>query len=153
MDPTDHHRETATMDFKLELVILPVTDIDRAKAFYAEQMGWHVHVDHQPNDDFRVVQLDPPGSTCSITIGVGVTDAEPGSVRGLHLVVSDIEKAREELTARGVEVSEIRHMTAEGWTPGVDPTHTRYNSFADLADPDGNTWILQEVGHPSETPR
>ena len=133
------------MDYKLELVLMPVADVDRAKAFYVDTCGFRLDVDHQPNDEFRVVQVTPPGSECSLTFGIGVTEAEPGSVRGTHLVVADIEAARNELVARGVEVSEIRHMTATGWQPGADPQHARYNSFADFADPDGNTWVLQEV--------
>jgi catechol 2,3-dioxygenase-like lactoylglutathione lyase family enzyme len=132
------------MDFKLELVLIPVSDVDRAKAFYTEQMGFTLDVDHQPNEQFRVVQLTPPGSECSVTLGIGITDANPGSYRGTHLVVTDIEAAREELVGRGVTVSDIRHMTPEGWKPGPDPSHADYGSFADLADPDGNTWILQE---------
>ena len=132
-------------ELKLELVLLPVADVDRAKAFYVEQLGFSLDVDHQPSEEFRVVQMTPPGSACSITIGIGITDAEPGSYRGTHLVVTDLEAARAELVGRGVEVSEIRHMTPEGWQPGVDPEHARYNSFADFADPDGNTWVLQEV--------
>jgi catechol 2,3-dioxygenase-like lactoylglutathione lyase family enzyme len=132
-------------DLKLELLLLPVSDVDRAKAFYTEQLGFSLDVDHQPSDEFRVVQLTPPGSACSITIGLGITSAEPGSYRGTHLVVSDIEAVRAELTGRGVEVAEIRHMTPEGWAGGVDPEHADYNSFADFADPDGNTWVLQEV--------
>lgn len=135
------------MDYRLELVLLPVTDVDAAKAFYAERLGFAVHVDHRAGDDFRVVQLDPPGSACSIAFGVGITDARPGSVRGLHLVVADIEAAHVELTGRGVPVSDVRHMTPDGWQPGADPGHTDYNSFADFADPDGNTWVLQEKGH------
>jgi catechol 2,3-dioxygenase-like lactoylglutathione lyase family enzyme len=135
------------MDYKLELVLVPVSDVDRAKAFYTEQLGFHLDVDHHPNDQFRVVQVTPPGSACSITFGVGVglTDVEPGSLRGMHLVVTDIELARAELVGRGVEVTEIRHMTPKGWADGVDPEHADYNSFADVADPDGNTWVLQEV--------
>jgi catechol 2,3-dioxygenase-like lactoylglutathione lyase family enzyme len=135
------------MDQKLELVLIPVSDVDRAKAFYAETLGWSVDVDHQPSDEFRVVQLTPPGSACSITLGIGITDAEPGSYRGTHLVVEDIEAARAELVARGVDVSELRHFDREAreWKPGVDPEHGRYASFADFADPDGNTWVLQEV--------
>jgi catechol 2,3-dioxygenase-like lactoylglutathione lyase family enzyme len=133
------------VDFKLELVLIPVTDIDRAKEFYVEKCGFHLDVDHQPNDEFRVVQMTPPGSACSITIGKGITDAEPGSYRGTHLVVTDIEGARGELVGRGVDVSEIRHMTESGWKPGPDPEHSDYNSFADFSDPDGNTWILQEA--------
>ena len=133
------------MDFKLELVLLPVSDIDRAKAFYTQQVGFGLDVDVQPTEEFRVVQMTPPGSACSITIGKGITDAEPGSVRGTHLVVKDIEAARAELTERGVEVSEIRHMGPDGWIPGPDPEHADYNSFADFRDPDGNSWVLQEV--------
>ena len=132
-------------DLKLELVLIPVTDVDRAKAFYVEQAGFSLDVDHQPNEEFRVVQMTPPGSACSITIGIGITDAEPGSYRGTHLVVTDIEAARAELVGRGVDVGEIRHMTPDGWQPGADPAHAPYNSFADFADPDGNTWVLQEV--------
>ena len=132
-------------ELKLELVLLPVSDVDRAKAFYVEQLCFSLDVDHQPNDEFRVVQMTPPGSACSITIGIGITDAEPGSYRGTHLVVTDLEAARAELVGRGVDVGEIRHMTPEGWQPGPDPEHRKYNSFADFADPDGNTWVLQEV--------
>jgi catechol 2,3-dioxygenase-like lactoylglutathione lyase family enzyme len=133
------------VDYKLELVLIPVTDIDRAKSFYVDKLGFNLDVDHQPNEEFRVVQMTPPGSACSVTIGKGITDATPGSYRGTHLVVNDIEAARDELVRRGVAVSEIRHMTAEGWQPGPDPQHGKYQSFADLADPDGNTWVLQEV--------
>ena len=135
------------MDFKLELVLVPVADVDAAKHFYAQNMGWHLDVDHDAGD-FRVVQLTPPGSACSIAFGVGITDKEPGSVKGLHLVVTDIEAARTELTGRGVDVSDIRHMGPEGWVPGVAPDHANYASFADFTDPDGNTWVLQEVGYP-----
>lgn len=133
------------MDYRLELVLIPVSDVDRAKAFYTEKVGFTLDVDHQPSEEFRVVQMTPPGSACSITVGVGITDAAPGSYRGTHLVVRDIEAARAELVERGVEVSEIRHMGAGGWEPGPDPGHDDYASFADFADPDGNTWILQEV--------
>ena len=132
------------MDFKLELVLIPVTDVDRAKAFYPEKAGFNVDVDHRASDAFRVVQLTPPGSACSITFGVGITDAAPGSVRGTHLVVTDIEAARSELIARGLEVGEIRHFKSGTWQPGPDPEHSDYNSFADFSDPDGNTWLLQE---------
>lgn len=134
------------MDYKLELVLIPVSDVDRAKSFYAEKLGFNVDVDHRAGDQFRVVQLTPPGSACSISIGIGITDAAPGSVRGTHPVVSDIEGARTELVARGVGVSEIRHMGSDGWAPGRDPERGDYNSFADFADPDGNVWILQERG-------
>ncbi len=143
------------MDFKLELVLLPVSDVDRAKAFYTEKVGFDLDVDHQPSDEFRVVQMTPPGSACSVTIGVGITDAEPGSSRGTHLVVSDIEAARTELVERGVDVSEIRHMGPDGWASGPDPEHRDYASFADFRDPDGNSWVLQEVrvGKPGEERR
>ncbi len=133
------------MDYKLELVLIPVSDVDRAKQFYVEDCGFDLDVDHRPSDTFRVVQITPPGSACSLTIGLGLTTAEPGSYRGTHLVVPDIEAARAELVGRGVEVGEIRHMTSSGWQPGVDPEHGSYASFADFADPDGNTWVLQEV--------
>ena len=132
------------MDLKLELVLIPVSDVDRAKAFYTEKVGFNLDVDHQASEEFRVVQMTPPGSACSITIGKGITDAAPGSYRGTHLVVPDIEAARGELVGRGVEVSEIRHFASGEWRPGPDPEHTDYNSFADFSDPDGNTWVLQE---------
>ncbi len=132
------------MELKLELVLVPVSDVDAAKAFYSERAGFEVHVDHQAGDTFRVVQLDPPGSACSIAVGIGITDAEPGSVRGLHLVVTDIVEACAELTGRGVDVSEIRHMSETGWQPGPHPERVDYASFADFGDPDGNTWVLQE---------
>jgi catechol 2,3-dioxygenase-like lactoylglutathione lyase family enzyme len=132
------------VDLKLELVLIPVSDVDRAQAFYTEKAGFHLDVDHQPSEEFRVVQMTPPGSACSITIGIGITDAAPGSYRGTHLVVTDIEAARAELVDRGVEVSDIRHMGPAGWEPGPDPAHGDYASFADFSDPDGNTWVLQE---------
>ena len=135
------------MDYKLELVLIPVSDVDRAKDFYTEKLGFNLDVDHRASDEFRVVQMTPPGSACSITIGIGITDAAPGSYRGTHLVVSDIEAARAELDGRGVEVSDVRHFAGGEWKPGADPEHTDYGSFADFKDPDGNTWVLQERGH------
>jgi catechol 2,3-dioxygenase-like lactoylglutathione lyase family enzyme len=134
------------MNLKLELVVIPVSDVDQAKAFYSERAGFTVDVDTSPSEEFRVVQLTPPGSPCSITVGKGLTDAEPGSYKGMHLVVSDIEAVRAQLVERGVEVSEIRHFDASAgeWKPGPDPERRDYNSFADFADPDGNTWVLQE---------
>jgi predicted enzyme related to lactoylglutathione lyase len=135
----------STLDLKLELVLIPVTDVDRAKAFYAQQAGFTLDVDHRAGEEFRVVQLTPPGSACSISLGTGITSAAPGSVVGLHLVVTDIEAVRAELVARGVEVSEIRHMGEDGWEPGLDPQRRRYGSYADFEDPDGNGWVLQEV--------
>ena len=136
------------MDYKLELVLLPVSDVDRAKAFYCDNLGFHLDVDHRAGDDFRVVQMTPPGSACSISVGKGITPAEPGSVRGLHLVVTDIEVARSELAQRGVDVSEVFHFGPDGQQPGPDPERSDYNSFASFRDPDGNTWVLQEVKHP-----
>lgn len=132
-------------ELRLELVLLPVSDVDRAVAFYTEQVGFGLDVDTSPAEGFRVVQMTPPGSACSVTVGLGITDAEPGSVRGLHLVVADIEAAHAALVARGVEVGEIRHFAEGEWRPGPDPNHARYNSFASFSDPDGNTWVLQEV--------
>jgi catechol 2,3-dioxygenase-like lactoylglutathione lyase family enzyme len=133
------------VDYRLELVLIPVSDVDRAKAFYVDKLGFNLDVDHQPSEEFRVVQMTPQGSACSITIGIGITKATPGSYEGIHLIVKDIEAARAELVGQGVEVSEIRHMGPEGWQPGPDPEHSDYNSFADFSDPDGNTWLLQEV--------
>ena len=133
------------MDFRLEVVVVPVSDVDRAKAFYTEKAGFVADHDRWFGDSVRVVQITPPGSACSLTIGVGITSVEPGSYRGTHLVVTDIEAARAELAGRGVEVSEIRHMGANGWEPGRDPEGRDYNSFADFSDPDGNTWVLQEA--------
>lgn len=138
------------MNYELQLVLLPVSDVDAAKAFYTEKLGFTLDVDHAAGEDFRVVQCTPRGSACSVSFGVGITTAEPGSVQGLHLVVSDIEAARAELTTRGVDVSEIRYMTPQGWKPGPDPAHQDYNSFADFRDPDGNTWVLQEVHYRPE---
>jgi len=132
------------VDMKLELVILPVTDVDRAKAFY-EQVGFRLDVDHEISEEFRVVQLTPPGSECSITIGKGMTPSPPGTAQGLHLVVTDIEAARAELVGRGIDVSEPFHFGPEGQTSGVHPERSDYNSFATFNDPDGNGWLLQEV--------
>jgi catechol 2,3-dioxygenase-like lactoylglutathione lyase family enzyme len=137
------------VDLKLELVLVPVTDVDRAKAFYTDKAGFNMDVDTSPMENFRVVQLTPPGSACSIGIGLGITDAAPGSTRGLHLVVSDIEAARQQLVERGMEVSDIRHVESGEWVTGADPNHADYNSFADFKDPDGNVWVLQEKGHES----
>jgi len=134
------------VDLKLELVLIPVSDVDRAKTFYVEKVGFNLDVDHRPSETFRVVQMTPPGSACSITVGTGITDATPGSVRGTHLVVSDIEVARAELLDRGVDVSEIRHLESSGWVPGPHPDRGDYESFAGFSDPDGNSWVLQERG-------
>jgi catechol 2,3-dioxygenase-like lactoylglutathione lyase family enzyme len=141
------------MEYKLELVIVPVSDVDRAKAFYTEQLGFELDVDTSPVEGFRVVQMTPPGSACSITIGTGLSDAAPGSYRGTHLIVTDIEAARAELVGRGVELSEVRHFDREKseWQSGADPARANYSSFADFRDPDGNSWVLQEVGHGADS--
>jgi len=135
------------VDYKLELVVIPVSDVDRAKDFYTDKMGFTLDVDHRAGDAFRVVQLTPPGSACSITIGTNVTPVAPGTYQGLHLVVNDIEAACSELIGRDVEVSEPFHFGAEGQTTGVHPERSDYGTFASLADPDGNGWLLQEVKH------
>ena len=135
------------MDYKLEAIVLPVSDVDRSKAFYADKMGFTVDVDHQPNESFRVVQLTPPGSACSITFGIGVSTVEPGTYQGLHLVVNDIEAAHAELSGRGVDVSEPFHFGAEGQAPGVHPERIDFGTYLSLSDPDGNGWLVQEVKH------
>ena len=133
----------------LEVVPLPVTDIDRALAFYTEQAGFTLDVDYRPTADFRVVQLTPPGSACSVQL---VMADSPGRVHNLYLVTTDLADARAKLIARGVAVGAIRHKDpvetwAGGWSAGLDPKRRDYASFADFADPDGNTWTLQERGH------
>jgi predicted enzyme related to lactoylglutathione lyase len=122
------------MDFKLELVAIPVTDVDRAKAFYVDQAGFNPDHDHRVSDDLRFVQLTPPGSACSITIGQGITDAEPGSVKGMQLVVADIEAARDELAGRGTPVSDVQDFP--------------WGRFVFFSDPDGNAWAVQEIQRP-----
>lgn len=136
------------MDMRLEVVVVPVTDVDRAKEFY-EKIGFAVDVDHRAGDQFRVVQLTPPGSACSISIGTGITEATPGSIQGLHLVVTDVEAARADLLERGAEVGEPFHFGPEGQTPGVDPERRDYGTYAAFSDPDGNGWLLQEVKTPA----
>lgn len=133
------------MDWKLELVVVPVSDVDRSKTFYAERMGFAVDVDHHPSESFRVVQLTPPGSACSITIGIGLTPSDPGTYQGLHLVVADIEAARAELVGRGVDVSEPFWFGPDGQQTGVHPERADYGTFLSLSDPDGNGWLVQEV--------
>ena len=133
------------MDYKLELVLIPVSDVDRAKKFYLEQAGFVLIVDTPIGPDQRVVQVVPPGSECAIGFGTGITSAAPGAAQGLHLVVSDILAARGELTQRGVAVSGIRHLEDGIWVDGPHPQRENYESFADFTDPDGNIWILQEV--------
>jgi len=133
------------VDMSLEVVILPVSDVDRARAFY-EQAGFVLDVDHQPNEHFRVVQFTPPGSACSITFGVGLGETPAAPLKGIHLCVADIEEAVAELTDRGVDCDAIRHMGPEGWADGPDPQRRKFGSYSGFVDPDGNGWILQEVG-------
>ena len=125
----------------LELVVVPVTDVDRAKAFYSEQCGFVVDVDQSMGDDFRVVQLTPPGSACSISVGKGLSKAEPGSTQGLQLCVTDIDAARAELVGRGLDVTPVRHIDNGEW---IDGHGGPWNSFMFFSDPDGNGWGIQE---------
>ena len=129
------------MEWKLELVPIPVSDVDRAKAFYKEKVGFEEDVDHSTGEEFRVVQLTPPGSACSIALGTGIVGTPPGSVQGLQLVVPDINAARAELLERGTEVSEVQHFDGSAWRPGGGGD---WNSFAFFSDPDGNGWVLQQ---------
>lgn len=140
------------MDMKLEVVVVPVSDVDRAKAFYAS-LGWRMDIDYVDGDDFRVVQFTPPGSQCSIIIGMGISAAAPGSIDGLQLVVIDIEAARADLVSRGVDVSEpfhdeggiFHHAGSKARVVGPDPERGDYGSFVSFSDPDGNGWFVQEV--------
>jgi catechol 2,3-dioxygenase-like lactoylglutathione lyase family enzyme len=137
---------TQAVDLKLEVVVIPVADVDRAKRFYGS-LGWRLDADFAKGDVFRVVQFTPPGSPCSIHFGKGVTSAAPGSAQGLYLVASDITAARAELASRGVDVSEVFHRgdVGEGPINGPDPERRSYSSFATFSDPDGNRWLLQEI--------
>jgi catechol 2,3-dioxygenase-like lactoylglutathione lyase family enzyme len=140
------------VDTKLEIVVLPVSDVDRAKDFY-QALGWREDADVATGPDFRVVQLTPPGSACSVIFGTGVTSAAPGSADGLHLVVTDIEAARPELASRGAPVSDVfhdaggvfHHAGATARVTGPDPNRQSYGSWLSFADPDGNSWFVQEV--------
>ena len=141
----------AAVKLSLEVITLPVSDVERALRFYVDQVGFTLDVDYSPNDAFRVVQLTPPGSSCSIQIGRGLTDAPAGSLREVYLVVTDLEDARSRLLQRGVGVGEIRHKVPidawdGGFAPGIDPARRDYASFANFSDPDGNSWVLQELG-------
>ena len=141
-----------TIDLKLEVVVIPVSDVDRAKDFYV-RLGWRLDADVVTGEDFRVVQLTPHGSPCSIIFGTGVTAAAPGSAQGLHLIVSDIEAGRDELVAHGADVSEVfhdaggvfHHAGTQARVPGLAPGRRSYGSFASFTDPDGNGWFLQEI--------
>ena len=132
-----------TIDLKLEVVTLPVSDVDRAKRFY-QGLGWRLDADIVAGEHFRVVQLTPPHSACSISFGKGVTTAEPGSAQRMLLVVDDIDAAREELVGRGAEVSGLFHLDG-GPVPGPDPQGRSYQTYASFTDPDGNGWLLQEI--------
>jgi catechol 2,3-dioxygenase-like lactoylglutathione lyase family enzyme len=141
-----------TANFSVEVITLPVSNVDRALRFYVDRVGFALDIDYSPNNTFRVVQLTPPGSSCSIQIGNDLTDAPVGSLRGIYLVVSDIDAARRLLLERGVQVGEIRHKTPPGawdggFAPGLDPARRDYGSFANFSDPDGNSWVLQERGY------
>jgi catechol 2,3-dioxygenase-like lactoylglutathione lyase family enzyme len=133
------------MDWKLEVVIVPVADVDRAKEFWAGKLGFPVDVDHRAGDAFRIVQVTPPGSGCSLVFGIGLGSASaPGSVKGNQFVVSDIEAAHAHLEANGVANGGIVHFGAGGMTPGPDPARQKFGSFIFFDDPDGNTWAVQE---------
>jgi catechol 2,3-dioxygenase-like lactoylglutathione lyase family enzyme len=155
-DPSSN-ASAATVDMKFEIVVIPVSDVDRAKDFYSK-LGWRLDADYDTGKDFRVIQFTPPGSACSIIFGKNVTAAAPGSSQGLYLIASDIEAARTELQARGVEVSEVFHGDAGEYAgsdepylfgrkrvSGPDPQHGSYRSFASFHDPDGNGWLFQEI--------
>jgi catechol 2,3-dioxygenase-like lactoylglutathione lyase family enzyme len=130
-------------EVRLEVVTVPVSDVDRAKAFY-ESLGWQLDIDIEPGEGLRIVQFTPPGSGCSISFGTGITPAEPGSFQGSELAVYDIDAAREGLIGRGIEVSDVYHL-AGGPVPGPDPEGQSYRTFASFNDPDGNKWQLQEI--------
>jgi catechol 2,3-dioxygenase-like lactoylglutathione lyase family enzyme len=140
------------MDMKLEVVVIPVSNVDRAKNFYT-QLGWRFDADFVKGDDFRVVQLTPPGSLCSVIFGIGLTTATPGSTQGLQLVVTDVEAAKAELASNGVDVSEVfhdaggvfHHPGTQGRVSGRDPDGRSYASFVSFSDPDGNSWFVQEI--------
>ena len=129
------------MEYKLEVVVVPVSDVDRAKAFYVDQVGFPVDVDSQPNEHFRVVQMTPRGSGCSVTIGTGLADMAPGTLKGLQLSVATIEAAHAELSGRGVPVSSIQHHDGSGFVDGLGGD---WNSFFFFDDPDGNGWAVQQ---------
>jgi catechol 2,3-dioxygenase-like lactoylglutathione lyase family enzyme len=154
--PSAIHNEPVSatkVDMKFEVIVIPVADVDRAKAFYTK-LGWRLDADFSFDNGFRVVQFTPPGSGCSVQFGTKITTAAPGSAQGLYLIVPDVEAARKELVARGIEVSEVFHALkpgaqfrpeSEGRVSGPDPGHRSYFSFATFSDPDGNTWLFQEI--------
>jgi catechol 2,3-dioxygenase-like lactoylglutathione lyase family enzyme len=137
----------AAVPMRFEVAVLPVADVDRAKAFY-QRLGWRLDADFPIDENYRIVQLTPPGSPASIQFGTGLTSMAPGSVKDMYLIVDDIEAARDALIGHGADVSEIWHgrgLGSEGHLPGPDPDRTSYRSFASFSDPDGNTWLLQEL--------
>ena len=138
------------MDYRIEAITLPVSDCDRAKAFY-QKAGWNLDLDTEPSPGFRIIQFTPPGSAASITFGTGTPQSEPGSYVNTYLVVTDIEAAHRDLSERGIEVSDIFHWTETGQTPGTDPQRGDYGSYATMADPGGNVWLIQEVPSRAES--
>ena len=155
---TNSQTRTAAVDMKFELVVIPVSDIDRAKDFYGRKLGWRLDADYDNGKDFRVIQFTPPGSGCSVIFGRNVTGAVPGSVQGLYLIVSDIAAARNQLIARGIQVTEVFHSAGDTYSgpdepylfgrarvSGPDPENRSYRSFASFHDPDGNGWLFQEI--------
>src|SRR5215475_5666264 len=148
--------KVARVDMKFEIVVIPVSDVDRAKEFYGGKLGWRLDADYDNGTDFRVIQFTPPGSGCSVIFGKNVTGATPGSAQGLYLIVSDIAAAREEMLGHGVKISEVFHDAGGKYAgpdepylfgrlrvSGPDPEHRSYRSFASFSDPDGNGWLLQ----------
>lgn len=151
-EPSINARRAGTMDMKIEVIVIPVSDVDRAKRFYG-QLGWRLDLDYSGRDDYRVIQFTPPGSGCSIMFGKHITTATPGSVKALHLIVSDIEGTRTDLLRRGIAVSTpfhdpggiFHHAGADHLVNGPNPQRKSYASYASFSDPDGNGWVLQEV--------
>jgi len=143
IDSSTHTAELGTIDMKIEVVTLPVSDVDRAKRFY-QSLGWRLDADIVVGDSFRAVQFTPRHSSCSVAFGKGLTTAEPGSIQRLELVVSDIDAARDDLISRGVDVSGLFHLDG-GPVPGPDPQRRSYQTYATFSDPDGNSWLLQEI--------
>jgi catechol 2,3-dioxygenase-like lactoylglutathione lyase family enzyme len=151
-EPAVEAMRADVIDMKLEVVVIPVSDVDRAKRFYSD-LGWRLDIDYTSGDDYRVIQFTPPGSGCSIIFGKNVTAAAPGSAQGLHLIVSDIEAARGALLRRGIKISEpfhdpggvFHHVAAERLASGPNPQRKSYASYASFSDPDGNGWLLQEI--------
>jgi catechol 2,3-dioxygenase-like lactoylglutathione lyase family enzyme len=141
----------ATIDMGIEVVTIPVADVERAKGFY-ESLGWRLDADLRLSEEIRAVQFTPLHSGCSVAFGEGLTSAEPGSAQRFEVVVADIEAARADLIARGIEVGDLFHFGSSGFEPGPDPERASYRTFASFTDPDGNSWLLQEVTERNEPP-